>query len=127
VAEFKPVLLIVMIALIFCSAFFSMSETAFSSCNLVKLQKAVEDRKGGAKKALHLAEHFEKTITTLLIGNNLVNTALSTVAVTFFSALIINDGISIELISTLVVTVALLIFGEIVPKMIAKNNPETIN
>ncbi|MBO5711804.1 MAG: HlyC/CorC family transporter [Acholeplasmatales bacterium] len=124
--EFKPVLLIIMIILIFCSAFFSMSETAFSSCNLVKLQKAVEDRKRGAKKAIHLAERFEKTVTTLLIGNNLVNTALSTVAVGFFGSLLINTGLSVEFMSTLIITVALLIFGEIVPKMIAKNNPETI-
>ena len=115
-----------MIILIFCSAFFSMSETAFSSCNLVKLQKAVEDRKRGAKKAIHLAERFEKTVTTLLIGNNLVNTALSTVAVGFFGSLLINTGLSVEFMSTLIITVALLIFGEIVPKMIAKNNPETI-
>lgn len=125
-AKFKPVLLAVMIILIFCSAFFSMSETAFSSCNQVKLQKAVEDRKRGAKKALHLAERFDKTVTTLLIGNNLVNTALSTVAVGFFGSLLIETGISAEFMSTLVVTIALLIFGEIIPKMLAKNNPENV-
>ena len=81
--SFNVVIFIVMLALIMCSAFFSMSETAFSSSNTVKLQKCVEERKRGAKKALHLSEKFEKTITTLLIGNNLVNTALSTLAVGF--------------------------------------------
>ncbi len=102
-----------------------MSETAFSSCSQVKIRMAVEDRKRGAKKALALTEHFDKTLTTLLIGNNLVNVALSTIAVTFFTLLAINEDF-ISLISTLTVTVVLLIFGEIVPKMVAKLNPEGV-
>ncbi len=61
-----------------------MSETAYSSSSVVKLRAAVEDRKTGAKKALELADNFEKTVTCLLIGNNIVNTGLSTVAVGFF-------------------------------------------
>ena len=65
-----------MVVCIFLSAFFSMSETAFSSANVVKLKSLVEDRKSGAKKALQLSEDFDKTVTTLLIGNNIVNTAL---------------------------------------------------
>lgn len=123
--SFNVVIFLIMIALIMCSAFFSMSETAFSSSNTVKLQKCVEERRRGAKNALHLSEKFEKTITTLLIGNNLVNTALSTLAVGFFGALIINSEF-VDLISTLVITITLLIFGEIIPKMIAKRNPEAV-
>lgn len=119
-------LLIGMICLIACSAFFSMSETAFSSSSQVKIRLAVEERKRGARKALYLTERFDKTLTTLLIGNNLVNTALSTIAVTFFTLLITNGGAPIELISTLVITVVLLIFGEIMPKMIGKKNPEGV-
>lgn len=123
--SFDTLIFIVMIVCIVLSAFFSMSETAFSSANVVKLKSLVEDRKSGAKKALQMAEDFDKTVTTLLIGNNIVNTALSTVAVGFFKKLgIAKDWVS--LISTLVITIVLLIFGEILPKTIAKNNPEAI-
>lgn len=122
---FDTVVFVIMLIFIACSAFFSMSETAFSSSSVVKLKALVEDRKPGAKKALELADNFDKTVTTLLIGNNIVNTALSTVAVGFFAKLVIfNDWLDIA--STLIITVALLIFGEILPKTIAKNNPEAV-
>lgn len=114
-----------MICLVICSAFFSMSETAFSSASIVKLKLAVEDRRGGAKKAIQLTENFDRTLTTLLVGNNIVNTALSTLAVGFFAGLIINSQ-WVELVSTAVVTIVLLIFGEIMPKTIAKQNSEEI-
>lgn len=122
---FDTVVFIIMIVFIACSAFFSMSETAFSSSSVVKLKAMVEDRKPGAKKALELADNFDKTVTTLLIGNNIVNTGLSTVAVGFFAKLVIF-GQWLDLASTLIITVTLLIFGEILPKTIAKNNPEKI-
>ncbi len=123
--SFDVPVFIIMIVCIVLSAFFSMTETAFSSANVVKLKSLVEDRKRGAKKALELADNFEKTVTTLLIGNNIVNTALSTVAVGFFAKLVIfGDWVSFA--STLIITVVLLIFGEILPKTFAKNNPESI-
>ncbi len=122
---FDTLIFIVMLVCILLSAFFSMSETAFSSANVVKLKSLVEDRKSGAKKALQMAENFEKTVTTLLIGNNIVNTALSTVAVGFFIKLGISED-WVSLISTIIITVVLLIFGEILPKTMAKNNPEAI-
>ena len=125
VPVFNVALFCLMLVLIVLSAFFSMSETAFSSCSQVKIRVAVEDRKRGAKKALQLTERFDKTLTTLLIGNNLVNVALSTIAVTFFTQLAVSAA-WVELISTVVVTVTLLIFGEIVPKMVAKLNPEGV-
>lgn len=122
---FNSPLFIIMIVCIILSAFFSMTETAFSSVSAVKLKILVEDRKSGAKKALQLADNFDTTVTTLLIGNNIVNTALSTVAVTFFIDLGINaDWVSLT--STLIVTVILLIFGEILPKTFAKSHPESI-
>ncbi|MDE6013457.1 MAG: CNNM domain-containing protein, partial [Anaeroplasmataceae bacterium] len=114
-----------MIVCIILSAFFSMSETAFSSVSAVKLKILVEDRKSGAKKALQLADNFDTTVTTLLIGNNIVNTALSTVAVTFFIDLGIKED-WVSLTSTLIITVILLIFGEILPKTFAKSHPESI-
>lgn len=119
-------MLIFMVVLIALSAFFSMSETAFSSASDVKLRVAIEDRRHGAKKALQLYDNFDKTLITLLIGNNLVNVALSTIAVLWFGYLISNQD-WVSLVSTLSVTVVLLIFGEIVPKMLAKKNPENIS
>lgn len=79
----------------------------------------VEDRVAGAKKALSVAENFEKTLSTLLIGNNIVNIALATLSVGFFTSLIPGSNL-IEVLSTVVVTVVVLIFGEIVPKTLAK-------
>ena len=119
------IVLIIMIILVMLSAFFSMSETAFSSANDVKIRVAIEDRKHGAKKALQLYDSFDKTLITLLIGNNLVNVALSTLAVLWFGYLIQNQD-WVSLISTFSVTVILLIFGEIVPKSFAKENAEKL-
>ena len=122
---FNVGIFILMLVLIALSSFFSMSETAFSSVGEAKLRVAVEDRKRGAKKALQLTEKFEKVLITLLIGNNMVNVALSTISVTFFIYLGINEA-WVSLISTLVITLVLLIFGEIIPKMIAKQHPESV-
>ena len=124
---FNTPLFIVMIVLILFSAFFSMSETAFSSCSESKLKLMIDNKVSGSKKAMYLYEKFDKTLVTLLIGNNLVNIALSTFAVIFFTQLIVNlDENMISLITTGVITVILLIFGEIVPKMLAKRNPEGV-
>ena len=103
--KFNPIFFL-MLACIFMSAFFSMSETAFSSVSLVKMKSLVEDRKRGAKKALYLAENFDKTVTTLLIGNNIVNTTLAVVSVKFFADLIIFNA-WLDLASTLIITVVL--------------------
>ncbi len=124
-AHFNITIFIIMIILVVLSAFFSMSETAFSCSEKVKIQAAIEDRVAGAKKALFLSNHFNRTITTLLIGNNLVNVALSAIAVTFFTELAISEEF-VSLITTLIITLVLLIFGEIFPKTIAKNYPEQI-
>lgn len=102
-----------------------MSETALTSSSVVKLRLAVDDRKAGAKKAIQLIDQYDRTITTILVGNNCVNTAVSTLAVGFFLALGISQQY-IELASTLIVTIALLIFGEIMPKTIGKQHAESI-
>lgn len=122
---FGITLLIIMIILIVLSAFFSMSETAFSSSSDAKLRLMIEERKAGSKKALAMTNKFDKTLITLLIGNNLVNVALSTLAVLFFSELIKSESV-VSVVSTAVITIILLIFGEIVPKIIAKQHPEAI-
>ncbi len=111
-------LLAVLILLVVLSAFFSMTETVFSSISEAKVKNLVEERKTGAKKALFLVEHFDRTITTLLVGNNIVNTALSTFALSFFAGFVKSGNI--ELLSTAVITITLLIFGEITPKTLGK-------
>lgn len=124
-ASFDVPIFIVMLVMIVLSAFFSMTETAYSSASVIKLKSLVEDQKRGSKKALELADNFDKTVTTLLIGNNIVNVALSTLAVGFFAKLVIFQN-WVDLASTLIITLVLLIFGEVIPKTFAKNNPETI-
>ena len=126
-ASFNVPIFVLMLVLVVLSAFFSMSETAFSSASDSKLKIAVENKVAGAKRAIYLYERFDKTVTTLLIGNNLVNVALSTIAVIFFTQLAFSsDANLISLITTLVITLTLLIFGEIVPKMIAKVHAEAV-
>ena len=119
------ILIAVMVMLVIFSAFFSMSETAFSSTTDTKLRLLIEERKSGAKKALQLANSFDKTLITLLIGNNIVNVALSTISVLFFAYLIENETV-VSVVSTAVVTITILIFGEILPKVIAKQHAEAI-
>ena len=86
------IILVIIIVCIFFSAFFSMSETVFSSVSDVKLKTAVEDRKSGSKKALYLTESYDKTLTTLLVGNNIVNTAMSVLSVSLFAIFIKNEN-----------------------------------
>lgn len=124
-AKFNVGLFIALIALIIFSAFFSMSETAYSSISETKLKVAIDNKAKGSKMAFNLYNKFDRTLTTLLIGNNLVNVATSTLAVTFFTLLAVSEE-WISLISTAVVTIVLLIFGEIVPKMVAKRYPDSI-
>lgn len=111
--------LIIMIVCIIFSAFFSMSETTINSVSEVKIKTAVEDRVAGSKKALALIENYDKTLTTLLVGNNIVNTTVSVLSVTLFAVFIKNENY-LSLISTIIMTVILLIFGEIMPKTIGK-------
>ncbi len=117
-------MLIVLVLLLICSAFFSSAETAFSSVNIMRLKGYVEEKRRGAKKALWIAEHYDRTLTTLLVGNNVVNIAASTIAATLFINLILDQTIA-NVVSTVVMTIVVLIFGEILPKSIAKEKAET--
>ena len=122
---FETGLLIVMIVLVLLSAFFSMTETVFSTVNTVRLTLLAETGKKRAQKALWIAEHFDRTLTTILVGNNLVNISLATISVIFFQKLLTNGSI-VEIVSTAVTTVVVLIFGEIMPKTIAKSHADTL-
>ena len=123
--NFNVPLLIVMVILIFFSAFFSMTETVYSTTNTVRLTIHAEDGKKSAQKALWIAEHYDRTLTTILVGNNLVNIALATLSVSFFTQLLTNGNI-VEIVSTAVTTVVVLIFGEITPKTLAKKHADTL-
>ena len=120
VPYFNAPIFIAMLALVCMSAFFSMSETVFSTCNTVKLTLLAEEGKKSAQKALWITQHYDRTITTLLVGNNIVNTTLSIISVTFFTDLLINSPNLVEFVSVAAVTIIVLIFGEITPKTIAK-------
>ncbi len=115
-----------MLALLLLSAFFSLSETVFSSVNVIRLKTFIEDGIKGSKKGLWITENFDKTLTTILVGNNLANIALATVSVTFFSRIFVNQATLVNVMNTFVMTTIILIFGEIIPKSFAKNNAERL-
>ena len=119
-------LLIVMIILVMFSAFFSSAETAFSSLNKVKL-KAMEQGEKSKKieRTLKLADDFDIVLSTILIGNNIVNIASTSIATLFFTELLGDNSDLGATVSTVVMTVVVLIFGEITPKTIAKEKAET--
>jgi CBS domain containing-hemolysin-like protein len=106
------------------SGFFSSTETAYSCSNKIKLRTLVSNGNKRAKKVLDLAEeNYDKFITTVLIGNNIVNLTATTLATIFFAQLI-KDANTSAIVSTAAMTVAVLIFGEITPKFLAKTYPE---
>lgn len=117
------ILLLGIIALIFCSAFCSASETAYSSSNSLRLKTLAEEKKPGARKAIYITENFERTLSCILTFNNLVNIACTTIAGYLFGKFIINPTLA-NLLNTIILTVVILIFGEIIPKAKAKTNPE---
>ncbi len=117
-----PLFIAVIILLMF-SAFFSSCETALSSVNLIRLRGYVEEKRKGARKALYLAEKFDVTLITLLVGNNLVNIGSTTIAGTIIYKFITDPTIN-DLVTTIIMTIIVLIFGEIMPKSSAKENPE---
>ena len=117
-------LLIAMIGLLLLSFLFSSVETAFSTFNKIRMKNLAQ---GGNKKAelvINLESKYDKLITTILIGNNIVNIALSSIATIFFMDVILNNESLAATVSTIVITVAVLIFGEITPKVIAKENAD---
>lgn len=111
---------IVVVLLIF-SAIFSATETALSTVSSIRIRKLAEENKRGAKKALILIENYDRLITTILIGNNLVNIGASTVAAFIFTHLILNPSVA-SIVSTAVMTLLVVTFSEIIPKIYAKAN-----
>ncbi|MBP3308930.1 MAG: HlyC/CorC family transporter [Clostridia bacterium] len=119
--------IILLAVILFCvvmSAYFSATETAFSTLNRIRLKTMAEDGNKRAAKTLKLAENFDSLLSTILIGNNIVNILASSLATIFFIALLGGDQNLATTLSTVVLTVVVLIFGEISPKSIAKESPE---
>ena len=109
------------VILLIMSAYFSATETAFTSLNRIKLKNIASDGNNKAKRVLELSENYDKLLTTILIGNNIVNIMMTAVSTVLFIELYGQYGASI---STAVITVIVLIFGEISPKSLAKESPE---
>ncbi len=114
---------IILVVLVFLSAFFSATETAFTSLNKTRLKLLAEDGKKSSSLALELTEKYDKLLFSILIGNNIVNIAMATISTLLFSKLIVSQNLSAT-VSTLVSTVVVLVFGEITPKTLAKEFPE---
>lgn len=113
--------ILLIVVLVMFSAYFSATETAFSSMNRTKLKAMAEKGSTKAKRALDLSEKYDTLLSTILIGNNIVNITAASVATVFFVRLIGDAGVTL---STVVLTIVVLIFGEISPKSIAKDCPE---
>ena len=116
---------IILIALLILSGFFSATETAFTSLNRARLKVLADDGKKSAKKALNYVENYDRLLYTILIGNNIVNLTLATISTLLFSELIASASLAATM-STLISTVTVLIFGEITPKTLAKETPEKV-
>ncbi|MDD6214197.1 MAG: hemolysin family protein [Firmicutes bacterium] len=110
-----------LVVLICFSAYFSATETAFSSLNRIKLKNLTQEGNRRAKRALDLCKIYDKLLSTILIGNNIVNILSTSVATALLVFYFPKNGVAL---STVVMTVLVLIFGEITPKSIAKEMPE---
>ena len=119
------ILCCVLIVLLMLSAFFSSSETAYSTANLMRLKSYQDEKRKGAKKAVYIAENFDFTLITLLVGNNIVNIAATTIATIIFNSIIPNEFWA-NFVNVAVMAILVLIFGEILPKSIAKRKPEEL-
>lgn len=114
-------LIVVLIAL---SAFFSASETAISSVNRIRLKNMADNGSRAAARALRLLKKYDKALTTILIGNNIVNIATSSLA-TILAVSVVGEQYG-PLVATVTTTVVVLIFGEVMPKSIAKDYAEGV-
>ena len=106
------------------SAFFSASETAFSSLNQIRLKSRAEDGDSSAARVLNMAEQYDKLLSTILIGNNIVNIAAASIGTILFTRMLgAERGAAV---STIMLTSIVLIFGEVTPKSLAKEMPEKV-
>lgn len=116
----QPILF--MVVLVIFSAYFSATETAFSTFNRIRLKNLAEDGNRRAKLVLDLSENYDRLLSTILVGNNIVNILLTAIATVFFTQLY-GEGIG-PTVSTVVSTIIVLVFGEISPKSLAREYAE---
>ncbi len=117
-------LLLPIIILLIMSAMFSASETAYTSAGKIRLRTMQADGNKKAGKVLKFLDNYDDLLSTVLIGNNIVNIVMTTLTTIFFMELITNSSSIANVVSTIVTTVAVLLFGEISPKAIARHKPE---
>ena len=116
-------LILALIALVAMSAFFSASETAYTSLNRARLKAMANGGDRRAAKALALSEDYDRLLSGILVGNNIVNILSASLATVLFVRLVGGAGVTV---STAVMTIVVLMFGEIAPKTIAKDRPEKV-
>lgn len=122
--DLYQIILIVAIAVcVVLSAFFSSAETAFSCINKIRVKHAAKKGNKAAKRVLYITKKYDKMLSTILIGNNIVNIACASIGTILFTLHFEAAGAGI---STLVITIVVLFFGEVIPKSVAKGNPESI-
>ncbi len=117
------ILYLVLVVLLCFSAFFSASETAYSSLNKIRMKNYADGGNKKAKRALAVVDDFDRLLSTILVGNNVVNMASASIATVIATSIF---GASGAAVATTVMTILVLIFGEILPKTLAKENSESI-
>ena len=116
-------MIVALLILVAMSAYFSATETAFTSLNRIRLKSKADDGDLRAAKTLAMAEDYDKLLSTILIGNNIVNNAATTISAVLFIKLMGQERG--PALSAIILTVVILIFGEITPKSLAKESPES--
>lgn len=117
---------VVIVVMICFSAYFSASEIAFNTANKMRLRKASEAGSCTAKIAYQICDKFTTSLSAILIGNNLANIAVSTCSTLIVMNLFKNNVALASTITTILITVVILIFGEIIPKVLSKQNADTV-
>lgn len=117
--------LVIIVICVILSAYFSATETAFSTFNRIRVKNMAEKGNKRAALVLKLSENYDSLISTILIGNNIVNILGASLGTLFFTGLIVGNADLAATLSTVVITLVVLIFGEISPKTMAKNSPES--
>ena len=120
IPNFVLVSILILVGLLILSAFFSLSETAFTSLNEIRIENLAKKHRS-ARLVMNLHKHYDALLSTILIGNNIVNIAASSLATVLFVKYYADMGATY---ATIVVTIVVLILGEVTPKSLAKQRPE---
>lgn len=120
-------IIIVLVVLLIFSSYFSATETAYTSCNKIRLKSIESNDPKKAKKAqkvLRQLDNYDRVLSTVLVGNNIVNIAASSLCTVLFVAVLKGNESLATVVATVVLTIVVLIFGEVMPKTYAKDHPE---